>query len=95
MPNATYTAPFTSSQGWIPSGNQSVMASYEGSYILPNLCNGGSIDVGQPGQMMFGAEVSSNGTQTINFRSHYNNSSLGVSGSFSATTCVKPIPITA
>ncbi len=95
MPDATYTAPFTSSQGWIPSGNQSVMASYEGSYTLPNLCNGATIDVGQPGQMLFGAQVYSNGTQTINFRSHYNDSSLGVSGSFSSTASVTPTPIPA
>ncbi len=94
MPNATYTTPFPSSQGWVPSGNESVMASYEGSYTLPNLCNGASIDVGQPGQMMFGAQVSSNGSQTISFRSHYNNSSLGVAGSFSSTTSVRPTPIT-
>ena len=95
MPNATYTAPFPSSQGWTPSGNQSAIASYEGSYTLPNLCNGGTIDVGQPGQMMFGAQVYSNGTQSINFRSHYNNGSLGVSGSFSSTTSVTPAPIPA
>ena len=62
---------------------------------MPNLCNGGTIDVGQPGQMMFGAQVYSNGTQSISFRSHYNNSSLGVSGSFSWTTSVTPAPIPA
>jgi hypothetical protein len=94
MPNVTYTAPFTSSQGWVPSGNESVQASYEGSHVLPDLCQGGTIDVGQPGKMLFGGQVYFNGTQTISFRSHYNNSSLGKAGSFSSTASVKPAPIT-
>jgi hypothetical protein len=94
MPNATYTAPYPSSQGWVPTGDQSSTASYEGSLTLPNLCNGGTIDVGQPGQMLFAAQVESNGTSSLRFRSHYNDASLSKSGSWSATASVTPAPIT-
>jgi hypothetical protein len=93
MPDATYTAPFVSSQGWVPSGNESLAASYEGSYAMPNLCGGGTMDVGQPGQMLFAAQVMSNGSQTINFRSHYNNASLSLAGSFSSTASVAPTSV--
>lgn len=93
MPNATYTAPFQSSQGWVPSGDQSSLLTYEGSLTLPNLCGGGTIRVGQPGQMLFAAQVESNGTSSLNFRSHYNDGALSKSGSWSATKGVTPTPI--
>ena len=49
-----------------------------------------TIKVGQPGQMMFFATIGANQPNTINFRSHYNNSTLSKSGSWSATKGVKP-----
>ena len=93
MPDATYTAPFQQSQGWVPSGDQSSTLTYEGSLTLPNLCGGGTIRVGQPGQMLFAAQVESNGTSSLSFRSHYNDGALSKSGSWSATVSVKPTPI--
>jgi hypothetical protein len=93
MPDATYTAPFQQSQGWVPTGDQSSKLSYEGSFTLGNYCNGGTIRVGQPGQMLFAAQVQSNGTSSLSFRSHYNDGSYSKSGSWSATVSVKPTPI--
>jgi hypothetical protein len=90
MPTATYTAPFQQSNGWVPSGNQSSSLTYEGSFTLGDYCNGGTIDVGQPGQMLFATQVQSNGSSSLSFRSHYNDSTLSRSGSWSATVSVKP-----
>jgi hypothetical protein len=92
MPDASYTAPFQQSQGLVPSGNQSSLLTYEGSFTLPDLCNGGTIRVGQPGQMLFAAQVESNGTSSLNFQSHYNDGSLSKSGGWSATVSVQPTP---
>jgi len=92
MPDVTYTAPFPQSQGWVPTGNQSNHASYEGSFVLGDYCNGGTIRVGQPGQMLFAAQVQWNGTSSLSFRSHYNDGSYSKSGSWSATIGIKPPP---
>lgn len=55
---------------------------------MPDLCWGGLMSVGQPGQMMFAARVYSDGTQPITFRSHYNVVPVSVAGSWSASTSV-------
>jgi hypothetical protein len=94
MPTVTYTAPFQQSNGWVPSGDQSSPLTYEGSFTLGDYCSGGTIDVGQPGQMLFAAQVQSNGTSSLSFRSHYNDAALSKSGSWSATVSVKPTPMT-
>lgn len=93
MPDYVATAPFASSNGYIPSGVQSDPATYQGSYVLPDICHGTTIDIGQPGNMLFAAQVFSDGSQPITFRSHYNNNSLSTSGSFSASVSVTPSPI--
>jgi hypothetical protein len=75
------------------SRDQSSLLTYEGSFTLPDLCNGGTIRVGQPGQMLFAAQVESNGTSSLSFGSHYNDGSLSKSGGWSGTVSVKPTPI--
>ena len=91
MPDATYHGPFGSS--WVPAGGQSSLSTYQGSIAMPNLCNGTTMDVGQPGNMMFVAQVYADTTATINFQSHYNDSPCSRSGSWSATKSVTPDPI--
>jgi hypothetical protein len=90
MPQASYSGPFTS---WTPSGNESSMTSYEGSVQMPDLCGGTQMLIGQPGNMMFAAHVTSSGVQQIQFRSHYNDQNLGRAGSWSATKAVVPYPL--
>ena len=49
MPDATYTSSSPSSQGWTPTGDESTLASYEGSVAIPDVCSGGDVRVGQGG----------------------------------------------
>jgi hypothetical protein len=90
MPQASYGGPFTT---WTPSGNESSIVSYEGSVAMPDLCGGTQMLIGQPGNMMFAAHVTSSGAQAIAFRSHYNDQNLGRAGSWSATKAVVPLPL--
>lgn len=92
MPDAEFT--LAGHAGWIPTGDQADRASYEGSLVAPDLCAGGPMRIGQPGQMLFAARVyaTNPGTASVSFRSHYNDAAFGRSGSWSATKGVVPAP---
>ena len=47
MPDASYNS--TSGGDWYPSGDQSRPLVYQGSLTVPNLCNGGDVDLANGG----------------------------------------------
>lgn len=93
MPDMTYIADNTHANGWVPTGNQSDMATYQGSLVLPSLCGttGNTNVVVGTGQMgPFTADVESSGdVSDLSFRWHHE--VAGDNGSsWSATKKVDP-----
>jgi hypothetical protein len=86
MTSASYTDPAGSS-AWMPSGDQSSTAVYEGQLSVPDLCGGGTMTLKAGGT--FTALVRANNTTSpIHVRWHY--SAGGSSGSWSGTSSVTP-----
>ncbi len=93
MPYQEYLSPASNSNGWVPSGDQTSPSVYQGSLVLPDLCSGGTMTIGQS-MGPFTADVYSDAGQGLNFRWHYAlGSDLG--SSWSATKSVTPDPLSA
>ena len=88
MPSQTYAVPANNGQ-WFPSGDQRSALTLQGSVVVPDLCNGGSISLARGAT--FTAQVSSDVAvpgNGVNVRWHY--SANGSSGSWSGTASVVP-----
>jgi hypothetical protein len=75
---------------WIPTGDQSSDASYQGEVAAPDLCHGGTMTLRNGAVMQ--ADMRSDDPHTANVRFHY--SAEGSSGSWSATKTFTPSPAT-
>jgi hypothetical protein len=52
MPHTSYNS--TNGGDWYPSGDQSSSLVYQGSITVPNLCNGGDVDLANGGTFTAG-----------------------------------------
>jgi len=89
LSKGTYVDPLNDGTGWLPSGDQSSLASYEGSAIVPNLCHGGLVSLAQGGTFTSNLE-SSDPAAPVLVRWHY--SADGAAGGWSGTHSFTPGP---
>ncbi|HUC36827.1 MAG TPA: hypothetical protein VMR97_06875 [Acidimicrobiales bacterium] len=106
IPDENYTA---NAGNWAPSSDQSDPSVYQGSIAMPDLCNGGAMDVGQNkgantmgpfnGDFYSSAASSDPSQDTVHVRWHYGtasdlSSNGGTGTSWSSTQSGTPDPLT-
>ena len=92
---ATLTVPMTdepfqdaaNSSAWLPSGDQSNAATYQGSVTVPDVCNGGLVLLQKGGTFTAGV-TSTDKTDKVNVRWHYRGATDA--GGWSGTLGVVP-----
>ena len=84
-----YTDPANDGADWFPSGDQSSLASYEGSVSVPDLCGGGKLSLARGGTFT-ATMASSDATDPVSVRWHY--SASGSAGGWSGTESFTPGP---